>query len=199
MLEKELAQKTEPTIMRNMQGREETIIGKTMYMKITDAAFKKLNQVQAKFISSVVDLGFDPENNDLQKIYQMNEKEYLNTASDYDIAVLSFRKKVSSYVFDRTQGIEPETVFDFVAREIKRYYGVAEDKVSFDGCFRKVFATFASNFSFTAQDILTYAKDPSPIKHPKPKIISQMTDSVNPLPAQTTAPMDVPTPVPAAA
>ena len=116
------------------------------------------------------------ENTELQKAYQANEKEFLAAAADHDLVALNFRKKVCAYLFDRTQGLEPETIIDFIARESKRYYRYAKDKAAFEVDLPKVFALFAPNFPFTADDILKYAKDPGPIKHPKPKVIQQ--DSV---------------------
>ncbi|KKQ33400.1 MAG: hypothetical protein US49_C0001G0080 [candidate division TM6 bacterium GW2011_GWF2_37_49] len=186
-LEKELIKCTDPVKMRYMNGTEDVMVGKTEYLQITSAAWDKLNQAQEKFVKATVDLGFDSGDPECKTLYQQAEAEHLNAAYAYDISALNFRKKVSAYVFDRTQGLEPETVLDFVGREIKRFYGLASNKDAFDAAFVKVFAPFAPNFPFTAQDILKYAKDSSPIKHPKPKIIETEIDATYDLQAATTA------------
>lgn len=175
-LEKNLAKKADTVILRDFNGKTENFVGKTFYEQVTKKAFDSFKVAQAAYVNALVEYGSDVSDKEAADAFGVAEKKYLKAAGNYDISALNFRKKVCMYEFDRTQGLEPETVLDFLVRELKRYYNLAKDKTAFESDLLKIFTSFDSNFPFTGEEILSYAKDSSPIKPPVQKVIIQTTD-----------------------
>jgi len=164
MLESDLMKKDESVEIKGILGKIQQIVGKVYFQQVTQNAFDKLQAVQAEFIGVMVDSANDFENPDMQKAYQSAEVKYKAAFDAYMQATLKYRRTMCFYSYERTLGIEPERVFDFITRECQRTYRKAINKTNYDAILTKIFKLYAPNFSFTVKDLLGYAKSEEAIK-----------------------------------
>ncbi len=165
-LEKEMMDAKGPVKIIDAQANVQMLDCKKFYADVTLVASNNLKKVQAKFIDATVEYAADMTDAANLNTYNSAYTDYMNALDAFTKAALEFRKEASFYPFEKTLGYEPERILDFIKRECKRAYQNAKNKKNFTSVLPKVFAPFADNFPFSAQDLLKYSQEPGPVKSP---------------------------------